>query len=82
MVYLISILIYLFALTGIGIYKSRQVKTQADFAVAGRTLSPWVLVCTMLAVWIDDSPVPRDAFDMTVVPDGATVQIIHMISGG
>lgn len=36
----------------------------------------------MLAVWVDDSPVPRDAFDMTVVPDGATVQIIHMISGG
>jgi SSS family solute:Na+ symporter len=35
-----------------GVYKSRQVKTQADFAVAGRTLSPWVMVCTMLAVWI------------------------------
>ncbi len=52
MVYLISILIYLFALTGIGIYKSRQVKTEADFAVAGRSLSPWVMVCTMLAVWI------------------------------
>ncbi len=36
----------------------------------------------LLAVWIDDSPVPRDAFDSTTVPDGATVQIIHMISGG
>ncbi len=61
MVYLISILIYLFALTGIGIYKSRQVKTQADFAVAGRTLSPWVLVCTMLAVWIGTGSIVGNA---------------------
>jgi len=52
MVFLITILIYLFVLTGIGIYKSRQVKTQVDFSVAGRSLSPWILVCTMLAVWI------------------------------
>jgi Na+/proline symporter len=50
--YLIAIFIYLFGLTGIGIYKARQVKTQADFSVAGRTLSSWVLVCTMLACWI------------------------------
>jgi SSS family transporter len=61
MVYLIAILIYLFALTGIGIYKSRQVKTQADFAVAGRTLSPWVLVCTMLAVWIGTGSIVGNA---------------------
>jgi SSS family solute:Na+ symporter len=39
-------------LTLIGVYKSRQVKTQQDFSVAGRTLSPWVMVLTMLAVWI------------------------------
>jgi SSS family solute:Na+ symporter len=52
MTYLIAIFAYLFVLTGIGIYKSRQVKTQADFSVAGRTLPPWILVCTMLAVWI------------------------------
>ena len=49
MVYLFAILAYLLVLTGVGIYKSRQVKTQADFAVAGRSLSPWILVCTMLA---------------------------------
>lgn len=36
----------------------------------------------LLAVWIDDRPVPREAFDETTVPDGATVQVIHMISGG
>jgi len=36
----------------------------------------------LLAVWINDSPVPRESFDSTKVPDGAKVQIIHMISGG
>jgi Na+/proline symporter len=61
MVYLISILVYLLALTAMGIYKSRQVKTQADFAVAGRTLSPWVMVCTMLAVWIGTGSIVGNA---------------------
>jgi sulfur carrier protein len=36
----------------------------------------------MLAVWVDDQPVPRDRFDVTPVPDGADVQVLHMISGG
>ena len=36
----------------------------------------------MLAVWIDDVPVPRDRFTETLVQDGSRVQIIHMISGG
>ncbi len=61
MVYLISILVYLLTLTAMGIYKSRQIKTQADFAVAGRTLSPWVMVCTMLAVWIGTGSIVGNA---------------------
>jgi len=61
MTYLIAIFVYLFVLTGIGIYKSRQVKTQADFSVAGRTLSPWVLVCTMLACWIGTGSIVGNA---------------------
>ncbi len=61
MVYLIAILIYLLALAGVGIHKSGQVKTQADFAVAGRTLSPWVMVCTMLAVWIGTGSIVANA---------------------
>ncbi len=61
MVYLVAILIYLFVLTGIGIYKSRQVKTQADFSVAGRSLAPWILVCTMLAVWIGTGSIVGNA---------------------
>jgi SSS family transporter len=61
MTYLIAIFVYLFVLMGIGIYKSRQVKTQADFSVAGRTLSPWVLVCTMLACWIGTGSIVGNA---------------------
>ena len=61
MIYLIAILAYLFALVGIGIYKSRQVRTAADFSVAGRTLSPWILVCTMLACWIGTGSIVGNA---------------------
>ncbi len=61
MIYLAAIFIYLFVLTGIGIYKSRQVKTQEDFTVAGRTLSPWIMVCTMLAVWIGTGSIVGNA---------------------
>ncbi len=77
MVYLISILVYLFALTGIGVHMSRRVKTQADFAVAGRTLSPWVMVCTMLAVWIGTGSIVgnagqafRDGMAALILPSG------------
>jgi Na+/proline symporter len=61
MIYLVAILAYLLVLTGIGIYKSRQVKTQADFSVAGRSLSPWILVCTMLAAWIGTGSIVGNA---------------------
>ncbi len=61
MIYLIAIFIYLLVLACIGIYKSRQVKTQEDFTVAGRTLSPWIMVCTMLAVWIGTGSIVGNA---------------------
>ncbi len=61
MVYLAAIFVYLLGLAGLGIYKSRQVKTEADFAVAGRSLSPWILVCTMLAVWIGTGSIVGNA---------------------
>ncbi len=61
MIYLAAIFIYLFVLTGIGIWKSRRVKTQADFSVAGRSLSPWVMVCTMLACWIGTGSIVGNA---------------------
>ena len=52
MIYLSIILIYLFTLVALGTYKAKKIKTQSDFAVAGRTLAPWVLVGTMLATWM------------------------------
>ena len=61
MIYFASIFAYLIILAIIGIIKSRQVKTQADFTVAGRSLSPWVMVCTMLAVWIGTGSIVGNA---------------------
>ena len=83
MVYLIAILAYLLLLTGMGIYKSRQVKTQADFSVAGRTLSPWVLVCTMLAAWIGTGSIVGNAgktyesgLAAVIIPLGSVIGMI------
>lgn len=61
MVYFVSIFVYLIILAIIGIVKSRQVKNQDDFAIAGRTLSPWIMVCTMLAVWIGTGSIVGNA---------------------
>ena len=52
MIHLVVILLYLLTLIGIGMYKAGKIKTQSDFAVAGRSLTPWVLVGTMLATWM------------------------------
>ena len=83
MIYLIAILIYLLALTGIGIYKSRQVKTQSDFSVAGRSLSPWILVCTMLAAWIGTGSIVGNAgktyesgLAALIIPIGSVIGMI------
>jgi SSS family transporter len=59
--YLVAVFVYLLVLVGIAIYKSRQVKTQDDFAVAGRSLSPWIVVLTMLAVWIGTGSIVGNA---------------------
>ena len=52
MTYLTGILIYLFALVAVGIYKVHYVKDSEDFMVAGRTLPWYVLVGTLLATWM------------------------------
>jgi SSS family solute:Na+ symporter len=46
------ILAYLIILTLVGAWRTRAVKTQTDFMVAGRRLSARVLVGTLLATWI------------------------------
>ncbi len=61
MIYLVCIFAYLLLLAGIGIRQSRHVKSEEDFTVAGRSLSPWVMVCTMLAVWIGTGSIVGNA---------------------
>lgn len=46
------VVLYLILLLGVGAWKAFRVKTHEDFALAGRSLSPWILVGTMLATWI------------------------------
>lgn len=50
--YIIAILVYLIALTGVGVYKAKSVKDSSDFMVAGRSLPWYILVGTLLATWI------------------------------
>ena len=61
MIYFFSIFGYLLLLGAIGVWKSKQVKTEEDFALAGRSLSPWIMVCTMLAVWIGTGSIVGNA---------------------
>jgi len=51
-VHLAVVLGYLCALIAVGAWKVRRVRTQADFTLAGRGLTPFVLFGTMLATWI------------------------------
>jgi sulfur carrier protein len=39
-------------------------------------------VFRMIAVQVNGELVARGSYDRAVVPDGADVQVIHMISGG
>ena len=57
----ISFLVGVVLLGAIAIWKSRDVHDQSDFAVAGRSLSPWMMVCTMLAVWIGTGSIVGNA---------------------
>jgi len=50
--FLTAIIVYLIVLLTIGIYKTRSVKTQEDFMVAGRKTPVYKLVGTLLATWI------------------------------
>ena len=61
MIILVAIVLYLILLVGIGAGQSRKVKSDADFSVAGRSLPPWILVCTMLAVWIGTGSIVGNA---------------------
>ena len=51
-IYLIIILAYLLILTGFNFYRSRKIKSQDDFQVAGRNLKWQVMVFTLICTWI------------------------------
>jgi SSS family solute:Na+ symporter/sodium/proline symporter len=51
-IYLIAIALYVLVLLGIAVYKSRVVKTQDDFMVAGRKTSTVFLVATLVCTWV------------------------------
>ncbi len=50
--YLYVILAYLLVLAGFNFYRSKKVKSQEDFMVAGRQLSLTVMVFTLVCTWI------------------------------
>jgi len=61
MIYFWSIIIYLLLLIGVGFYRSKNVKTQEDFMVAGRKLGAGILVGTLLATWIGSGSIIASA---------------------
>jgi SSS family solute:Na+ symporter/sodium/proline symporter len=52
MIYIVVVVAYLAFLVGISVYKSRTVKTQDDFVVAGRSVPVYLLVATLVCTWI------------------------------
>lgn len=52
MPFFVTIVAYVGVLLGVGVWKSRTTKTQDDFMVAGRGVSTWYLVGTLICTWI------------------------------
>lgn len=52
MIYSIVSIAYLLLLVGVIIYKSKQVKSEEDFTVAGRGVPVYMLVGTLICTWI------------------------------
>ena len=52
MTYVTVVTVYVLMLLGISVYKSRTVKTDEDFMVAGRGVPVYMLVATLVCTWI------------------------------
>jgi SSS family solute:Na+ symporter/sodium/proline symporter len=59
--YLLTVIAYLLFLTAVSLYKSRAVKSEDDFMVAGRKLGAPILVGTLLATWIGSGSIIASA---------------------
>jgi len=89
-VYLVSVVAYLFLLIGISVWLGFRVKTQEDFMVAGRRLTWPVLVGTLLATWIGSGSIFgggnlgfRQGFAALWQPAGAWlgIVVIYFVAG-
>lgn len=52
MTYIVVVSTYVLALLGLAVYKSRSVKSEEDFMVAGRSVPVYMLVATLVCTWI------------------------------
>ena len=52
MIYIVVTVLYIIVLAAIIIYKSRSVKNEADFVVAGRNVPVYLLIGTLVTTWI------------------------------
>ncbi len=83
MIYLWVVGLYLVFLIGVSVFRSRAVKTQDDFMVAGRNV-PWhLLVGTLVCTWIGSGSLFggaglafREGFSALWMSAGAWVGII------
>ncbi len=82
-IYLYLIIAYLLVLLGFNFYRSRKVKNQEDFMVAGRSLSLKVMVFTLICTWIGSGTfiggaefAAKAGFSSLWMPAGAWVGII------
>ena len=75
----IFVIVYLVALMGVGALKARSIKNQEDFSLAGRGLSTFVLVGTLLATWIGTGSIFSNAQKTFNV---GTAAFLIPISGG
>lgn len=52
MTYIVVVVAYVLILLGISLYKSRTVKSDEDFMVAGRNVPVYMLIATLVCTWI------------------------------
>ena len=51
-IYFVVVIAYVLTIFAISFWRSRGVKTQDDFMVAGRSVSAWLLAGTLICTWI------------------------------
>lgn len=90
MVFFWAIVIYLSFLVGYALFLSRKVKSQEDFAVAGRRLPTFVLFGTLVATWIGTGSIfghSEKAYNAGIVvfilllADGLGIPCLYFLSG-